>query len=139
MAHRITINFARNNHLQSLVKKTSNVNLASSFFGVNFSSIADNTNTSAPFTLHKGHMTNSIRCNSQHRVILLPEIPDDDASNTPILRQSFNNKIDEDSTNTEEYLVNVPDYNLITERNCYFGLGKAILEYEHAVSELEQK
>ena len=139
MAHRIPINISRNTHLQSLVRKTSNVNFASRFFTVNFSSIADNTTTLAPVSLHKGHMTNSIRCNSQHRVILLPEIPDDDSSNNPILRQSFNNNIDENSTNTEEKLVNVPDYNMITERNCYFGLGKAILQYETAVSELEQK
>ena len=124
MAHRIPINISRNTHLHSLVRKTSNVNFASRFFTVNFSSITDNATTSTPFSLHKGHMTNSIRCNSQHRVILLPEIPDDDSSNNPILRQSFNNNIDENSTNTEEKLVNVPDYNMITERNCYFGLGR---------------
>ena len=78
------------------------------------------------------------RYNSQHRVVLLPEIPPDNPNTNPILKL-FDEKPEVNATEATKKLINIPDYENITERNCYFGLGKAILEFESAVAELEQK
>ena len=62
---------------------------------------------------------------SQHRVILLPEIPSCSAENNKLL---------------QHFSVGLPDLSpdAVTERHCYFGLGKALLEFESAVCQMEE-
>jgi len=62
------------------------------------------------------------RWNTQHRVILLPEVPDDSAKTNPIL-------------NTPQ--LELPQLSEVTESNCYYGLGKALLIYESAICRME--
>lgn len=63
------------------------------------------------------------RNNTQHRVILVPEIPPEDARNNPLLKP---------------YKQGLPDFGKVTQENCYYGLGKVLLEFESAVCQLEQ-
>jgi len=64
------------------------------------------------------------RNNSQHRVVLLPEIPPDTPETNPLLRMSGSE---------------LPEVANLTEQNCYNGLGKALLEYESAVVRMEEQ
>ena len=86
--------------------------------------------------------TTFVRQNVQHRVILLPEVPNDDSTSNPLLKP-FSDETDADSSQSNDpehkHVTNLPDFSLITERNAYFGLGKALLEYESAVVQLEKK
>eukprot|EP00088_Acartia_fossae_P028036 TRINITY_DN2880_c0_g1_i2.p1 TRINITY_DN2880_c0_g1~~TRINITY_DN2880_c0_g1_i2.p1 ORF type:complete len:779 (-),score=169.37 TRINITY_DN2880_c0_g1_i2:109-2445(-) len=62
------------------------------------------------------------RDNSQHRVVFLPEVPEDTAATNPLLQNST---------------TGIPQIATVSEENCYYGLGKALLEYESAVFRLE--
>ena len=64
------------------------------------------------------------RSNSQHRVVLLPEVPPDTPQTNPLLRMSGSQ---------------LPELANLTEQNCYNGLGKALLEYESAVVRMEEQ
>ncbi len=55
----------------------------------------------------------------------LPEVPEDSDSNNPILKPF----------NAPGFL----EFSKINQRHAYFGLGKALLEFETAVGELERK
>ena len=90
------------------------------------------------FYVSKCHTVIPVRHNTQHRVVVLPEIPPDNPSTNPLLKL-FDEKPNVNASDVSTNLINLPDYRSITERHCYFGLGKALLEYESAVAELEQK
>ena len=62
------------------------------------------------------------RHNTQHRVILLPEVPPDTAETNPILKH---------------YGDGLPEFGSISQANCFYGLGKVLLEFESAVCQLE--
>ena len=94
--------------------------------------------SSGLFGFNKGHEVTTLRHNSQHRVVLLPEIPPDNPSTNPVLKL-FNDKADANEPEATRQLNSMPDYSIITERDCYFGLGKALLEFEAAIAQLEQK
>ncbi|XP_040575290.1 uncharacterized protein [Lepeophtheirus salmonis] len=57
---------------------------------------------------------------TQHRVVLVPQIPKDTHETNPILRTK-----------------GLTDYSVVTERDCYFGLGKALLQFESTVAQVE--
>jgi len=63
--------------------------------------------------------------NSQHRVVILPEIPKDTAETNPILWKYTNKTF--------------PKYNEASERNCFFGLGKSLIEFEVEVIQFEER
>jgi oligopeptidase A len=65
----------------------------------------------------------SIRTNTQHRVVLLPELPPDTGKENPLLR-----------TIKDE----LPQLGVVSEANCYYGLGKALMTYESAVCRMEE-
>ena len=55
----------------------------------------------------------------------IPEIPEDSETTNPILK-----RFDSDG---------FIEYSKVNERFAYFGLGKALLEFETAVGEMERK
>jgi len=67
----------------------------------------------------------TVRQNSEHRVILIPEVPRDTAE-TNVVLQNYSS-------------TNWPNFDQITERDSYFGLGKTLLEFEGAVATFEEK
>lgn len=56
----------------------------------------------------------------------LPEIPEDTPETNPLLRPFSS-------------ADPLPQLEGVTERQCYFGLGKALLEFESAVCRMEEK
>jgi len=64
----------------------------------------------------------SLRNNTQHRVILLPEYPEDVNKNNPILKH---------------YKEGLLDIRNVREVDCYNGLGQVLMEYESKVCSLE--
>jgi len=70
------------------------------------------------------HQTNQQqRWNSQLRVILIPEIPQDSEKDNPIM--------------TSVKGDGLPALSQVKERDIYFGLGKALLDYEAVMVEVE--
>jgi len=63
--------------------------------------------------------------NSQHRVVILPEIPKDSAETNPILCKYTSKTF--------------PKFSETSERNCFFGLGKSLLEFEVEVLQFEER
>eukprot|EP00096_Caligus_rogercresseyi_P013940 TRINITY_DN6508_c0_g1_i1.p1 TRINITY_DN6508_c0_g1~~TRINITY_DN6508_c0_g1_i1.p1 ORF type:complete len:740 (+),score=236.52 TRINITY_DN6508_c0_g1_i1:24-2243(+) len=63
----------------------------------------------------------SRRSITQHRVILVPQIPSDTSENNPILRTQA-----------------LTNYASVKERDCYYGLGKALLSFESRVAQVEK-
>jgi hypothetical protein len=55
----------------------------------------------------------------------LPEVPEDTDATNPVLRRY----------DSPEF----PEFSKVSQRHAYFGLGKALLEFETAVGELEKK
>jgi len=76
---------------------------------------------SCPTLQRNGPNLAQTRHNTQHRVVLLPELPSDSAKDNPVLR----------------YKDRLPQLAMVTEANCYYGLGVALIEYEAAVSRME--
>ena len=64
----------------------------------------------------------SVRQNTQHRVILLPEYPGQTAQTNPTLKS---------------YKDGLPKFGDMTEANCYYGLGQRLMEFESAVCRME--
>ncbi|XP_023323332.1 probable cytosolic oligopeptidase A [Eurytemora carolleeae] len=64
------------------------------------------------------------RTNTQHRVILLPELPPDTGETNPLLKTIKNE---------------LPALGSVSEANCYYGLGKALMTYESTVCRMEEQ
>ena len=78
----------------------------------------------------------SVRHNTQHRVVLLPEYPglqrvitDHDDKN--ILSTSGQDK--KVNASLKSYKDGLPDFQQMTEASCYYGLGQRLMEFESAV------
>ena len=56
----------------------------------------------------------SVRHNTQHRIVLLPEVPPDNSSTNPILKR-FDEKPDLNADQSLESLTNLPDFGQVTE------------------------
>ena len=65
----------------------------------------------------------SVRHNTQHRVVLLPEYPGQDPVSNVALKS---------------YKDGLPDFRSMTEASCYFGLGQRLMEFESAVCRMEE-
>lgn len=65
---------------------------------------------------------NGVRWNSQHRVILIPEIPPDTQADNAILKSVSQG---------------LPALGGVSEKQIYFGLGKALLDFEATMVEVE--
>ncbi|TRY68570.1 hypothetical protein TCAL_06919 [Tigriopus californicus] len=61
---------------------------------------------------------------SQNRVVLIPEIPPDDARTNPLLKP---------------YSEGLPQFESVNERHCFFGLGKALLQFEANIGAIEDR
>ena len=123
MAHRISLNFAKR------VQGYKQLGLTS--FHLNLGKQCN----SAIVHRCREFSTSNVKRNSQHRVILLPEVPPDNHLTNPLLNK-FASKIDNE---TKTDLDIIPDFDNITDRDLYFGYGKALLEFEAAVNSLEKK
>jgi len=64
----------------------------------------------------------SIRTNTQHRVVLLPEYPGQTSHSNPTLRS---------------YREGLPLFGEMSEAHCYYGLGQRLMEFESAVCRVE--
>lgn len=117
----------------SVVKQIQNYKLPIRRFTTYNNKVETKCNTA--LVCFRGFSASSIRQNSQHRVVLLPEIPPDNHLSNPLLAK-FESKGD-NPTKTD--LSIIPNFNDITDRECYFGFGKALLEFEAAVALLEKK
>ena len=123
MAHRISLNFA---------KRVQGYN---PFCLTSFHSKLGKQYNSAIVYRFRELSTSNVKRNSQHRVILLPEVPPDNHLTNPLLKK-FEGKTDNE---TKSDLDIIPDFDSITDRDLYFGYGKALLEFEAAVDSLEKK
>lgn len=70
------------------------------------------------------HCRIEVRTNTQHRVVLLPEYPDQDQKSNPALKS---------------HKAGLPDFKNITESSCYYALGQRLMEFESAVCRMEEK
>ena len=70
------------------------------------------------------HCRIEVRTNTQHRVVILPEYPDQDEKSNPALKS---------------YKTGLPDFKNITESSCYFALGQRLMEFESAVCRVEER
>ena len=125
MAHRISINF---------VKKLRGYNIPNSQANSYNVKVKSRHNNALVHNTRSFSVSN-VKNNSQHRVVLLPEVPPDNHLNNPLLTKFESNS--DNATKTELNII--PEFNSVTDRNCYFGLGKALLEFEAAVNALEQR
>eukprot|EP00092_Neocalanus_flemingeri_P019582 GFUD01021214.1.p1 GENE.GFUD01021214.1~~GFUD01021214.1.p1 ORF type:complete len:771 (+),score=230.50 GFUD01021214.1:151-2463(+) len=64
----------------------------------------------------------SVRTNTQHRVVLLPEYPGHTPQVNPILKS---------------YKDGLPEFSEVTEAHCYYGLGQRLMEFESSVCRME--
>jgi len=71
---------------------------------------------------HPTVIHSSIRNNTQHRVVLLPEYPGHTEVTNPVLKS---------------YKDGLPDFDKVTESHCYYGLGQRLMEFESAVCRME--
>ena len=71
----------------------------------------------------KGPTVTPVRHNSQHRVVLLPEIPPDNPSTNPILKL-FDENTDVNATDVSKKIIHLPDYKSITEHITFYAKKK---------------
>ena len=64
----------------------------------------------------------SVRHNTQHRVILLPEYPGHTAQTNPVMKSCKDG---------------LPEFGQVNESHCYYGLGQRLMEFESAVCRME--
>ena len=138
MAHRISLNVTKSFWLQCTQSRPLSLYKLHNAHQVSRYPINTQVVPGGLICFNNVYSVSLVRHNSQHRVVLLPEVPPDNPSTNPILK-IFNEKADEIATEETKKVSNLPDYNKITDRDCYFGLGKALLEFEAALAQLEQK
>lgn len=78
---------------------------------------------------HHGRLTGalvpqhaSVRHNTQHRVILLPEYPGHTSQTNPVMKSCKEG---------------LPKFDQVNESHCYYGLGQRLMEFESAVCRME--
>ena len=82
----------------------------------------------------------SVRHNTQHRVVLLPEYPGLQWVTIKHDYWSILSTLGQDkktNASLKSYKDGLPDFQQMTEASCYYGLGQRLMEFESAVCRWE--